>query len=70
MNGLFYAAKSFYDLGNSRAPSSYENLKHLKEELLRLKTVERALDKFNKLAKKEKISVHCIVSFNALSDIP
>ncbi|KDR72339.1 hypothetical protein GALMADRAFT_213347 [Galerina marginata CBS 339.88] len=58
LGGSYYAAKSFYDLGDHLGtPSHYRNLKHLKEELLRQKTIEQALSRFNREAKDQRISV-------------
>ena len=58
LGGSFYAAKLFYDLGGwIEAPSHRENLEHLKEELLRQRTIGQALQRFNTFAQTHKISV-------------
>jgi hypothetical protein len=53
-----YAAKLFYNLGTPGDVSPDENLKHLKEELLRQLVIQSAVTAFAKAAEELKVSVY------------
>ena len=65
-SGTIYAAKIFYDIGESWADeavtmpvvSAEDNLQHLKEELPRQLAIKAAFEAFNKAAEESKIPIY------------
>ena len=55
-------AKRFYNVGDDVEPSVGENLKHLKEELLRNQAFKQALDAFIEHTRDRNVSIHGMYS--------
>jgi len=60
LNDINYAAKSFYNTGDSRdlGVEYEENLNHLKDELIRQEIAANSLAKFKALAKSQDVILY------------